>query len=185
MSAERAVPPARRPGAPLRPMVATKAKTAALALVLAIAAAAGGYVVGRRAGAVHEMIFARPAEARGAAFVRREPCADRTCETLWLGTSREDAVKVGSLDLSAERCEEIAWAKDGLRVGFLINGYKLRIFDGYTKKPIRDVDLLGPDAVGASRFVRGVTFSDNGAAVTFDDCPRGRSGCKSGLAAVR
>jgi hypothetical protein len=30
-----------------------------------------------------------------------------------------------------------------------------------------------------------VTFSQNGAAVTFDDCPRGHSGCKSGLAAVR
>lgn len=169
----------------MKTMTPMKAITAALALALAIAAAAGGYVVGRRAGAVHEMIFARPSEARGAAFVRREPCADRTCETLWLGTSREDAVQVGSLDLSAERCEEIAWAKDGLRVGFLINGYKLRIFDGYTKKPIRDVDLLEPDAVGASRFVRGVTFSDNGAAVTFDDCPRGRSGCRSGLAAVR
>lgn len=161
------------------------AMTAALAVVLTIAAAAGGYVVGRRAGAAHETMFARPSEARGAAFVRREFCADRTCETLWLGTSREDAVQVGSLDLAAERCEEIAWAKDGLRVGFLINGYTLRIFDGYTKKPIRDIDLLEPDAVGASRFARGVTFSDNGAAVTFDDCPRGRSGCRSGLAAVR
>ena len=37
----------------------------------------------------------------------------------------------------------------------------------------------------SSRLARGVTFSQNGAAVTFDDCPRGRSGCKPGLAAVR
>jgi hypothetical protein len=37
----------------------------------------------------------------------------------------------------------------------------------------------------ADRFARGVTFSDNGFAVTFDDCPKGRSGCRSGLAGVR
>ncbi len=176
MSAERPLPPARRPGTPLRII---------LAVLLAVAAAAGGYAVGRRAGAVHEVLAARPAQAQAIGFVREGPCADRTCQTLWLGTSPDTAVQVGSLTLPAERCEEIAWAKDGLRVGFLINGYRLRIFDGYTKKPIREVELLEPDAVKASRFVRGVTFSDNGAAVTFDDCPRGQSGCRSGLAAVR
>ena len=158
---------------------------AALPLLLAAVAAAGGYAIGRRAGAVHEVLSARPAQAQGIGFVREEPCADKTCQTLWLGASADSAVQVGTLTLPAERCEEIAWAKDGLRVGFLIDGYRLRIFDGYTKKPIREVDLLEPDAVKASRFVRGVTFSDNGAAVTFDDCPRGQSGCRSGLAAVR
>lgn len=176
MSVERAVPPPRAAGRALR---------LAVALVIAAAAAAAGYAAGHRAGAVHEILSARPAQARGIAFVREEPCADRTCQTLWLGASAEDASQVASLTLPGERCEEIAVAKDGLRVGFLINGYRLRIFDGYTRKGIRDVDLLEPDAVAASRFVRGVTFSDNGAAVTFDDCPRGHSGCRSGLAAVR
>jgi hypothetical protein len=47
------------------------------------------------------------------------------------------------------------------------------------------VNLIEPDANPTSRFARGVTFSQNGAAVTFDECPRGRSGCKSGLVAVR
>lgn len=176
MSVERPVPPARP---------ASRALRAAAALVLAAAAAAGGYLAGRRAGAVHDVLSARPAQARGIAFVREEPCADRTCQTLWMGASAEQAIQVGSLRLPEERCEEIAVAKDGLRVGFLINGYRLRIFDGHTKQAIRDVDLLEPDEVAAARFVRGVTFSDTGAAVTFDDCPRGRAGCRSGLAAVR
>ena len=175
MSVERSVPPARSSGAPLK---------AAVALAVVIAAAAG-YVVGRRAGAVHELLFARPTEAQRVAFVQEEPCADKTCQTMWLGNSREDAVQVGSLAAATERCEEIAWAKDGLRVGFVINGYQLRIFDGYTRKPVREVNLIEPDGNPTSRFVRGVTFSQNGAAVTFDDCPRGRSGCKSGLVAVR
>ena len=37
----------------------------------------------------------------------------------------------------------------------------------------------------ASRVARGVTFSANGAAVTFDDCPRGHSGCKPAMVAVK
>jgi hypothetical protein len=177
MSAERPVPSARASGAPL--------KTGAIVLAAVLAAGALGYVMGLRSGAVHELMFARPTEAQRVAFVREEPCADKTCQTLWLGNSREDAVQVAALPAGLERCEEIAWAKDGLRFGFVINGYQLRIFDGYTRKPVRDVNLIDPDGTPSSRFVRGVTFSDNGAAVTFDDCPRGRSGCKSGLAAVR
>jgi hypothetical protein len=176
MSAERPVPPARPAGAPLK---------AFLVLAIVAAGAALGYAVGVRAGAVRELLVVRPTEAQRVAFVREAPCADKTCQTLWLGNSREDAVQVASLAAEIERCDEIAWAKDGLRVGFVVNGYQLRIFDGYTRKPVRDVDLIEPDGTPTSRFVRGVTFSDNGAAVTFDECPRGRSGCKSGLAAVR
>jgi hypothetical protein len=176
MSAERPVPPARRSGAPLK---------GALVLAMLIVAAAAGYAVGLRAGAERELLFARPAEAQGVAFVREAPCADKTCHTLWLGSSREDAVQVASLAPERERCDEITWAADGLRVGFLVNGYQLRIFDGYTRKPVREVNLIEPDGTPSSRFVRGITFSGNGAAVTFDECPRGRSGCKSGLAAVR
>jgi hypothetical protein len=155
------------------------------ALALLLAACAAAYVMGRRAGAVHEVLFAQPAEAQRVAFVLEEPCADKTCQTLWVGNSRADAVQVGSLSTDTERCDEIAWAKDGLRVGFVINGYQFRIFDGYTRKPVRDVNLIEPDGNPTSKLVRGVTFSQNGAAVTFDECPRGRSGCKSGLAAVR
>lgn len=160
-------------------------KIGVLVGALLVGAGAVGYLAGLRIGAVHELLFEKPTEARRVAFVREEPCADRTCQTLWLGDSRDDAVQVASLTPGAERCEEIAWAKDGLRVGFVINGYQLRIFDGYTKKPVRSVNLIEPDGTPTSRFVRGVTFSENGAAVTFDECPRGRSGCKSGLAAVR
>ena len=68
---------------------------AAVAIVALVAAAAIGYVAGLRIGAVHELLFATPTEARRVAFVREEPCADRTCQTLWLGNTRDDAVQVG------------------------------------------------------------------------------------------
>ena len=94
-------------------------------------------------------------------------------------------MQVSALAPGSEHCDEIAWAADGYRVGFVINGYQLRVFDGVARKPINQINLIEPDGNPSSRIVRGVTFSQNGASVTFDDCPRGRSGCKSGLIAVR
>jgi hypothetical protein len=176
MSAQRPVPPTRAAG--------VKLKAAGL-LAVALAAIVAAYLAGKRAGATQELMAAAPAEARRIAFVRKQPCGREWCETLWLGTAREDAVRVATLAPGTERCEEIAWAKDGYRMGFVVNGYQLRIFDAESRKEVRQVNLIEPDGTPSSRLVRGVTFSQNGAAVTFDECPRGRSGCKSGLAAVR
>jgi hypothetical protein len=175
MSAQRTVPPARR---------ASWLNTVGLALVVALAVVAA-YFTGKRAGAVQELLAASPSTARGIGLVRKQPCATGWCETLWLGTTRADAVKIAELDPAAEHCDEIAWAADGYRVGFVVNGYQLRIFDGVSRASINQVNLIDPDGTPTTRMVRGVTFSQNGAAVTFDDCPRGRSGCRSGLKAVR
>lgn len=176
MSAQRPVPAARASGRALKAIVF---------VTLAVAALAAAYFAGRRAGAVQELMAAAPSEAARIALVKKEPCGRGWCETLWIGTSRASAVRVASLVPGSEHCEEIAWAKDGYRVGFVINGYQLRIFDGPTGKPVAQVNLIEPDGTPTTRLVRGVTFSQNGSAVTFDECPRGRSGCKSGLAAVR
>ncbi len=176
MSAQRAVPPAR---------AATPKLKAACLLAVALAAIAAAYLAGKRAGAVQELMSAVPAEARRIAILKKQPCAGGWCEAIWFGHTREDAVQVAALTPGSERCEEIAWAKDGYRVGFVINGYQLRIFDAESRRQVGQVNLIEPDGTPTSRFVRGITFSQNGAAVTFDDCPRGRSGCKSGLAAVR
>jgi hypothetical protein len=175
MSAQRTLPPARR---------TSWLNTAALALVVALAIGAA-YFAGKRAGAVQELLAASPPSAGHIGLVRKQPCASGWCETLWLGTTRRDAVKVAELNPAAEHCDEIAWAADGYRVGFIVNGYQLRIFDGVSRAPINQVNLIDPDDTPTSRVVRGVTFSQNGAAVTFDDCPRAGSGCRSGLKAVR
>ena len=84
-----------------------------------------------------------------------------------------------------ERCEGIAWSADGYRMGFLVNGYELRVFDSEPRRQVAQLNLVEPDGVPSSRIARGITFSSNGTAVTYDDCPRNTSGCKSGLAGIR
>lgn len=159
-------------------------RTSLTLLALAVAAGALGYAMFGRARLGFEVMALAPAHAARIAFVREVPCRRGSCQVLWIGASRTDAKQVATLG-DGERCEEIAWAADGFRVGFVINGYQLRIFDGVTGQPVGQVNLIEPDKTPSSRIARGVTFSENGAAVTFDDCPRHASGCKSSMAAVR
>jgi len=53
----------------------------------------------------------------------------------------------------------------------------------FTARLFGKVNLFG-DASG-DRVARGITFSDNGAAVTFDDCPREHAGCRAGMVGIR
>jgi hypothetical protein len=118
------------------------------------------------------------------AFVRGRSCDSGPCQSLWIGASRETATQVVALGEGSEQCDEIAWTPDGRRVAFLVNGYQLRVYDAGNLRPAGQLSLIEPDATPTTRIARGVTFSENGRAVTFDDCPRGRSGCRSGLAAI-
>lgn len=155
---------------------------------LALGGAAGGacgYTVGMRAAdPARDVLVASPPSGGRIAFVREAPCGEGRCQTLWLGNSAEDATEVGSLG-GRERCEAIAWSADGYRMGFLVNGYELRVFNAEPRTLVAQVNLVQPDGVPSSRIARGITFSANGTAVTFDDCPRSTSGCRSGLAGIR
>ncbi len=154
----------------------------------ALASAAGvacGYTVGKRAAnPAVEVLSAAPPVGGRIAFVRESPCGQGRCQTLWLGNTIEDAAEVARLP-GNERCEAIAWSQDGYRMGFLVNGYELRVFDAEPRRLVAQVNLVEPGGVPSSRIARGITFSSNGTAVTFDDCPRSTSGCKSGLAGIR
>jgi hypothetical protein len=117
------------------------------------------------------------------AFARDRLCAKGPCETLYVGPNVEAADALEGLADGQESCDDIAWTKDGRRVAFLINGRQLRIYEADTRKPAGKVNLYG--AGGEDRIARGITFSDNGAAVTFDDCPREHAGCRAGMVGIR
>jgi hypothetical protein len=100
---------------------------------------------------------------------------------LRIGTSENTAASLGNK--VAGRCDEIVWTPDGKRVGFLMDGVLLRIYDAKSLKLAGSLTLLTAEAA-QSRLARGITFSESGRAVTFDDCPRGRSGCRAGVVGV-
>ena len=121
----------------------------------------------------------------GVAFVLEGRCAAGICQSLWVGPTRRSARRVQTLAGDSETADEIAWTPDGGRVAFLINGFQLRVFDAHTGANLGAVNLIEPDASPSTRIARGVTFSSNGAAITFDDCPRTHSGCRAGLTAIK
>ena len=176
MSAEGNLPPARPAGRGGRLVAAAIA-----AFVVGAAAFAAGWFIGGR-----RTVMSLESPSRdGVAYVWEARCADGFCESLRAGPNMREARTLETLSGSAERANEIAWTPDGGRVAFLVNGYQLRVFDAHTGASLGAVSLVEPDGAPPSRIARGVTFSSNGASVTFDNCPRTHSGCLPGLVALR
>jgi hypothetical protein len=176
MSAERNLPAA--------PRGSRSGALVALAMA-AVVVAASGFGAGWLLSARRIVLAAKSPGGEAVAFVLEGRCAAGLCQTLRVGATASNAIVVESLSGPDEQATEIAWAPDGGRVGFLVNGYQLRVFDAHTGKNLGAITIVTPDGSPSSRIARGVTFSSNGAAITFDDCPRDHSGCKPGFAAIR
>ena len=151
------------------------------AFVVGAIAFAGGYVLGAR----RIVRFANAPGGTGVAYVLEGRCAAGVCQSLWIGSSVKTSKTVETLSGPSEEADEIAWTPDGARVGFVVNGYQLRLFDAHTGQNLGAIAIIDPDGFPTSRIARGVTFSTNGAAITYDDCPRDHSGCKPGFLAIK
>ena len=111
-------------------------------------------------------------------------CWSGPCQTLWIGAQPRQRHQ-GRDARGPEHCDEIVWTRDGSRVAFLIDGDQLRFYDPRRARAGRDRSRsCSRRPVRTTSIARGMTFSDNGRAITFDECPRGRSGCRAGFAAV-
>ena len=130
MSAEGNLPPARprnkRGGAAVAALIA--------AFVVAVAGFAGGFFLGTRRAVIVVESPARDAVA----FVLEGRCAADRCQSLWIGPDTKRAKVVQTLSGAGEQAGEIAWTPDGSRVGFVINGYQLRVFDARSDAVISD-----------------------------------------------
>lgn len=181
MSARGSVPPT-------HPAAALMSRAHRAARAGAVAAISAGLLVASSAcaGAPQTYTLASRTAPGGSyiAEVRLARCGSGWCETLWAGPV-DRAPLLATLPSGVERCDEIAWSPDGTRVGFLISGHQLRLYDARTQAPAGQLDLVPADGPPTTRIARGVTFSENGKAVTFDDCPRERSGCRPGIVAMR
>ena len=179
MSAERNLPPARargRGGAAIAALI--------VVFVAAMVAFAGGWMLRRRAARVLTAGVARRRRAWPTCFEAR--CARGLCQSLWIG--QRHAARRDGARCSPGRSEQAR--RDRLDAGrpaasaSSSTATSCALFDGRTGANLGAVSLIEPDGIPSSRIARGVTFSANGAAVTFDDCPRAHSGCKPGLVAA-
>jgi len=179
MSAEGSVPPEDSPATErVRHRGRARSSVAAVALAAVFAAACSDpapYVVSSR----------KAPDSAHTAVVRLARCGAAWCQSLWVGATPDSATLVATLPHDSLGASEIAWSRDGKRVGFVVDGYQLRLYDAVTSAQAGQLDLVPADSKPTTRIARGVTFSDNGAAITFDDCPRDRSGCRPGLVALR
>ena len=155
------------------------------ALIVVFVAAAVAFAAGWFLGA-RRTVIGMPSPARDAvAYVFEARCAKGLCQSLWIGKDMQHARMAEMLSGPAEQANEIAWTQDGARVAVIVNGYQLRLFDARTGNNLGAVTLIEPDGTPSSRIARGVTFSNTGAAVTFDNCPRYSSGCKPAFVAIK
>ena len=81
-----------------------------------------------------------------------------------------------------EEAGEIAWAPDGSLAGVILNGATLAVIDAATARIIYELPLL--EQRDGSRAARGIGFSANGMAITFDECPKRGAGCRPRLMAL-
>ena len=174
MSVEGTLPPARQASRQPRALLRLAACAAVIALLAGCSGGPNDYLVRRSVSP----------DAGHIAQVRLVRCANDWCERLSIGPNADASQPIGVLAAS-ERSSEITWAPDGKRVGFVINGQQLRLYEAATHKPAGQVDLVPRDGDPPTREARGITFSENGAAITFDDCPRGKSGCRPRILGLR
>ena len=185
MSAEGNVPAAGPSGAARTPARSNRAGAAIAAFIAAFVIAIGGFAGGFFLGARRAVAIVRSPSGDAVAYVLEGRCAQGRCQSLWIGPDTKKAKMVQALSGPSEEAGEIAWTPDGKRVAFIINGYQLRMFDAASGSALGAVVIIDPDGFPSSRIARGVTFSSNGAAITYDDCPRAQSGCKPGLLAIK
>ena len=74
------------------------------------------------------------------------------------------------------RVDEIIWAPDGSLAGVILGGMTLAVIDPEGPRILYELPLVEPR--DGSRVARGVGFSANALAITFDDCPRRGAGCR-------
>jgi len=176
MSAQGPLPPTRAPRSSVG-LIATLILGVALGFALAL-------VLGRgRSDLSWRRVAARAAAPKGSlvAFVLEQPCSRGFCQSLNLGASERSGTPLAPLDNQSS--DEVVWTADGKRVGFVVDGRELWLYDAQSRALAGRVGLLTSEAA-QSRLARGITFSENGRAATFDDCPRAHSGCRAGVVGI-
>ncbi len=103
---------------------------------------------------------------------------DPPAQSLWLRPSREEKPrKLANLERDVDWCNEIIWSPDSSRVGFLIRGARLDVYDAGKGDMLESIIPVEPDGYPGSREARAVRFLEDGTGVQFRECMRGGNRC--------
>jgi hypothetical protein len=103
---------------------------------------------------------------------------DPPAQSLWLRSSGEsEPKKLATLAQDVDWCNEIVWSPDSSRVGFLIRGARLDVYDAGKGRLLESITLVEPDGYPGSREARAVRFLKDGTGVQFRECVRGGNRC--------
>ena len=145
-----------------------KALSLILALAMAVLAGCGPAVV---------LDLPSP-DGKRIAEVHSHWSIDPPAQSLWLRLSREgESWKLANLEPDVDWCNEIVWSPDSSRVGFLIRGARLDVYDARKGDRLESITLVEPDGYPGSREARAVRFLEDGSGVRFRECVRGGNRC--------
>ncbi|HEV2844412.1 MAG TPA: hypothetical protein VG477_06180 [Thermoanaerobaculia bacterium] len=147
-------------------------KPKALSLMLALA-----MVV--LAGCGDNVLFDLPSpDGRRTAEVHSHLSINPPAQSLWLRLSRESEPRIlNHLEHDTDWCNEIIWSPDSSRVGFLIRGVRLDVYDAAKGDLLESMPLIEPDGYPGTREARSVRFLEDGSGVQFRECVRGGNRC--------
>lgn len=149
--------------------------TRALAwVVLLPVAALIGFAAGRASTEVGVVAEAWSPDGQAALVVERRFAFGPADHRLVLRTPQGDVELRALAPESA--AADLVWAPDGSLAGAVMNGVSLAVVDPSASRLIYELPLVDPP--DGSRVARGVGFSANALAITFDDCPRRGAGCR-------
>ena len=145
-----------------------KALSLLLALAMLVLAACGNNVLfdlpspdGKRIAEVHSHLSLYP-----------------PAQSLWRRLSPEsEPRKLAHLEHDVDWCNEIIWSPDSARVGFLIRGVRLDVYDASKGDMLESMILIEQDGYPGSREARLVRFLEDGSGVQFRECVRGGNRC--------
>jgi hypothetical protein len=109
------------------------------------------------------------------AEVRSSWSLDPPAQSLWLWTGRQEPRQIASLGGDTDWCDQILWSPDGSRVGFLIRGIRLDVYDATSGARAASLPLIEPDGYPGSREARFVRLLDD--RVEFRNCGRKDGRC--------
>ena len=134
-----------------------------------------GFAAGRATSGVGVVTHVPAPDGRAHVSVVRKFSLGAADQRVMIG-SGNDTTEVRRLGEDTGPAGEVMWAPDGSVAGVVLNGSKLMVIEAASRRVLYELPLL--EKQDGSRIARGVGFSANALAITFDDCPRTGAGCR-------